>query len=81
MERVPRPGTAVHLQEILHREQMNRSPAADTPPYDHELRAVRWTRWGFKEECPRSREYSDQATQADRQNISPKEHPNVREKR
>ena len=80
MERVPRPGTAVHLQEFLHREQMNGSPAAGTPPCAHELRAIRWTRLGFKEECPRSRECNDQATQADRQDIFPKERPNVRKK-
>ena len=80
MERVPRPSTAVHLQEFLHREQMNGSPAAGTPPCAHELRAIRWTRLGFKEECPRSRECSGQATQADRQDIFPKERPNVRKK-
>ena len=80
MERVPRPGTAVHLQEFLHREQMNGSPAAGTPPCAHELRAIRWTRLGFKEECPRWRECSDQATQANRQDIFPKERPNVMKK-
>ena len=80
MERVPRPGTAVHLQEFLHREQMNGSPAAGTPPCAHEPRAIRWTRLGFKEECPRWRECSDQAAQTNRQDIFPKERPNVRKK-
>ena len=80
MERVPRPGTAVRLQEFLHREQMNGSPAAGTPPCAHELRAIRWTRSGFKEECPKWRECSDQAMQANRQDIFPKERANVRKK-
>ena len=77
---MPRPGTAVHLQEVPHREQMNGSPAPGIPPCAHELRVVRWTRSGSKEECPRSRECRDQATQADRQDIFPKERPNVRKK-
>ena len=75
-----RPGTAVHLQEVLHREPMDGSPALGIPPCAHELRAVRWTRSGFKEECPRSRECRVQATQADRQDIFLRKRPNVRKK-
>ena len=75
---MPRPGTAVHLQEVAHREQLNGSPAPGIPPCAHELKAVWPTRSGFKEECPRSRESREQATQADRKDIFPKERPNIR---
>ena len=60
MERMPRPGTAIHLQEVFHREQMKGSPAPGIPPCAHELRAVWPTRSGSKEECPKSRESRDE---------------------
>ena len=77
---MPRAGTAVHLQEVFHREQVNGPTAHRMPLCARGLRAVFGSRSGFKEECPRSRECRVQATQTDRQDIFPKKRPNVREK-
>ena len=69
---MPRAGNAVHLQEVLHREQTI-GPAA-LP------KEVRRSRACLEEECLRSRECRVRATQSDRQDIFPKKRPNVREK-
>ena len=81
MQRMPRAGTAVHLQEVFRREQTNGPTAHRMPPCARGLRAVFGSRSGFKEECPRSRECRVQATQPDRQDIMPKKRPNVSGKR